>query len=89
MNIIQKVNTRKTTMGHSQADKAHSRERILRKAADAVRDTGLESVSVGKLMRSVYLTHGGFTTTSSLGLPCWRRRWSGPWSKAARRPPPA
>lgn len=47
-------------MGHSQADKARSRERILRKAADAVRDTGLESVSVGKLMRSVDLTHGGF-----------------------------
>ena len=48
------------TMGHSQAEKAHSREKILRKAADAVRDTGLESISVGKLMRSVELTHGGF-----------------------------
>ena len=58
--IIQKVNTRGTTMGHSQADKAQSRERILRRAADAVRDTGLESVSVSKLMRSVDLTHGGF-----------------------------
>jgi len=57
---IHTVNTRETTMGHSQADKAQSRERILRKAADAVRDTGLESVSVGKLMRSVDLTHGGF-----------------------------
>jgi TetR/AcrR family transcriptional regulator, transcriptional repressor for nem operon len=60
MITIQKVNPRETTMGHSQADKAQSRERILRKAADAVRDTGLESVSVGKLMRSVDLTHGGF-----------------------------
>lgn len=59
-NTIQTVNTRGFTMGHSQADKAQSRERILRKAADAVRDTGLESVSVGKLMRSVDLTHGGF-----------------------------
>lgn len=57
---IQLVNTRETTMGHSQADKAQSRERILRKAADTVRDSGLESVSVGKLMRSVDLTHGGF-----------------------------
>jgi TetR/AcrR family transcriptional repressor of nem operon len=47
-------------MGHSQADKAHSRERILRQAADQVRDAGLESISVGKLMRSVDLTHGGF-----------------------------
>jgi TetR/AcrR family transcriptional repressor of nem operon len=58
-NTIQMVNTG-ITMGHSQAEKAQSRERILRKAADAVRDTGLESVSVGKLMRSVDLTHGGF-----------------------------
>lgn len=57
---IQTVATRGTTIGHSQADKARSRERILRKAADAVRDTGLESVSVGRLMRSVDLTHGGF-----------------------------
>ena len=47
-------------MGHSQADKAQSRERILRQAADQVRDAGLESISVGKLMRSVELTHGGF-----------------------------
>ena len=60
MITIQKISTRETTMGHSQADKALSRERILRKAADAVRDTGLESVSVAKLMRSVDLTHGGF-----------------------------
>jgi TetR/AcrR family transcriptional repressor of nem operon len=47
-------------MGHSQADKAQSRERILSEAADQVRDTGLESISVGKLMRSAGLTHGGF-----------------------------
>jgi TetR/AcrR family transcriptional repressor of nem operon len=60
MNIIQMVNTPRAAMGHSQADKVRSRERILRKAADAVRDTGLESVSVGRLMRSVDLTHGGF-----------------------------
>ena len=47
-------------MGHSQAEKAQSRERILREAADQIRDGGLESVSVGKLMKSVNLTHGGF-----------------------------
>lgn len=47
-------------MGHSQTDKAQSRERILAEAAAQVRDAGLESVSVGKLMRSVNLTHGGF-----------------------------
>lgn len=47
-------------MGHSQAEKAQNRERILKKAAEQIRDTGLESVSVGPLMRSVNLTHGGF-----------------------------
>ncbi|MBP0618909.1 TetR/AcrR family transcriptional regulator [Cupriavidus consociatus] len=47
-------------MGHSQADKARSRERILEQAAEQIRDGGLESVSVGKLMRSANLTHGGF-----------------------------
>jgi TetR/AcrR family transcriptional regulator, transcriptional repressor for nem operon len=47
-------------VGHSQAAKAKSRERILAEAADQIRDEGLESVSVGKLMKSVKLTHGGF-----------------------------
>ena len=47
-------------MGHSQAEKAQSKERILSRAADQVRSAGLESISVGKLMRSVDLTHGGF-----------------------------
>ncbi len=47
-------------MGHSQADKASSRERILKEAAAQIREGGLESVSVNKLMRSVNLTHGGF-----------------------------
>ncbi len=47
-------------MGHSQAEKAKSRERILRQAAEQIREAGLESVSVGPLMRSVNLTHGGF-----------------------------
>ena len=47
-------------MGHSQAEKVQSRERILSEAADQVRDAGLESISVGTLMRSVGLTHGGF-----------------------------
>ena len=47
-------------MGHSQAEKARNRERILAEAARQVRDGGLESVAVGKLMQSVGLTHGGF-----------------------------
>lgn len=47
-------------LGYSQASKAHNRERILSQAARQIRQQGLESVSVGKLMKSVNLTHGGF-----------------------------
>jgi TetR/AcrR family transcriptional repressor of nem operon len=57
---VKAIRVREHGMGHSQADKAQSREKILREAADQVRDHGLESISVGKLMRSVQLTHGGF-----------------------------
>lgn len=47
-------------MGHSQADKTRSREKILAQAATQIRESGLESVSIGKLMKSADLTHGGF-----------------------------
>ena len=47
-------------MGHSQVEKAHSREKILAEAARQIREDGLESISVGKLMKRVNLTHGGF-----------------------------
>lgn len=47
-------------MGHSQAEKAQNRERIVAEAARQIRRDGLESVSVGPLMASVGLTHGGF-----------------------------
>ena len=47
-------------MGHSRAEKAQSRERILAAAAVRVREAGLESLSVGEIMKSVNLTHGGF-----------------------------
>jgi len=47
-------------VGHSQAEKAENRERILTEASRRVRRDGLESVSVGALMQSVGLTHGGF-----------------------------
>lgn len=59
---MQNVKTRYEvySMGHSQADKARSRERILSQAAEQIRNGGLESLSVGKLMRSANLTHGGF-----------------------------
>src|SRR6185436_7557460 len=60
MDIIQIVNSGDSSMGHSQAEKARSRERILAEASRQVRRGGLESVSVGALMKSVGLTHGGF-----------------------------
>jgi len=47
-------------MGHSRAQKAENRERILAEAARQVREGGLESVNVARLMQSVGLTHGGF-----------------------------
>ncbi len=47
-------------MGHSQAEKAQSRERILKEAAAQIREAGLESLSLGKLMKKANLTHGGF-----------------------------
>ncbi|MFB9269349.1 TetR/AcrR family transcriptional regulator [Bradyrhizobium erythrophlei] len=47
-------------MGHSQADKARSRKRILNEAATQIRDGGLDGLSIGSLMQRVNLTHGGF-----------------------------
>jgi TetR/AcrR family transcriptional repressor of nem operon len=47
-------------MGHSQADKARSRDRILSQAATQIRDKGLDALSIGSLMQRVNLTHGGF-----------------------------
>jgi TetR/AcrR family transcriptional regulator, transcriptional repressor for nem operon len=47
-------------MGHSQASKVHSRERILRIAARMFRQKGLEGVSIANLMQKAGLTHGGF-----------------------------
>jgi TetR/AcrR family transcriptional repressor of nem operon len=47
-------------VGHSQAEKAQNRERILAEAARQAREAGFESISVGALMKSVGLTHGGF-----------------------------
>jgi len=47
-------------VGHSQAEKAQSRERILAAAAEQIREGGLESLSIGQLMKAADLTHGGF-----------------------------
>ncbi|MDQ8727289.1 TetR/AcrR family transcriptional regulator [Bradyrhizobium sp. LHD-71] len=47
-------------MGHSQADKARSRQRILATASRQIREDGLQSLSIARLMKSANLTHGGF-----------------------------
>jgi len=47
-------------MGHSQAEKAKSRERILDAAAVQIRELGLDGLSIAELMKSAKLTHGGF-----------------------------
>lgn len=47
-------------MGHSQADKAKSRQRILDAAATQLRENGLDGVSIADLMKTAKLTHGGF-----------------------------
>jgi TetR/AcrR family transcriptional repressor of nem operon len=47
-------------VGHSQADKAKSYQRILDAAALQLRELGLAGVSIGELMKSAKLTHGGF-----------------------------
>lgn len=47
-------------MGHSQAEKAQSRERIVAAAARQIRAGGLESVSIAELMKTAKLTHGAF-----------------------------
>lgn len=47
-------------MGHSQAEKAASRERVLRIAARKVRAEGVTRPGVAELMKEAGLTHGGF-----------------------------
>jgi TetR/AcrR family transcriptional repressor of nem operon len=47
-------------VGHSQAEKAQSRERILAAAARQIRESGLDSISIAELMKAAKLTHGGF-----------------------------
>ncbi|MGV9245577.1 TetR/AcrR family transcriptional regulator [Streptomyces sp. NPDC003710] len=47
-------------MGHSQAAKAVSRERVLQVTARRIREEGLTRPGVADLMREAGLTHGGF-----------------------------
>src|SRR5580704_16258233 len=47
-------------MGHSQADKAESHDRIVQVAAARFREAGVDGVGVADLMKDAGLTHGGF-----------------------------
>jgi TetR/AcrR family transcriptional repressor of nem operon len=47
-------------MGHSQADKAESHDRIVRVAAARLRESGIAGIGVADLMKEAGLTHGGF-----------------------------
>ncbi len=47
-------------MGHSQADKLRSHERIVEIAAKRLRERGLEGIGVAELMKEAGLTIGGF-----------------------------
>jgi TetR/AcrR family transcriptional repressor of nem operon len=47
-------------MGHSQADKARTHERIVQIASQRLREAGLEGVGVADLMKDAGLTVGGF-----------------------------
>lgn len=47
-------------MGHSKAEKAESRARILEVASERLRGEGLAGPGVAEMMRAAGLTHGGF-----------------------------
>ncbi len=47
-------------MGHSQEEKAYSREKILSAAAQRIREDGLDGFSIAEVMKDAELTHGGF-----------------------------
>ncbi len=47
-------------MGHTQDEKARTRERILDVASRRFREAGLDGLSIAELMNEAGLTHGGF-----------------------------
>lgn len=47
-------------MGHSQADKDETHQRIVRVAAARFREAGVDGIGVADLMKEAGLTHGGF-----------------------------
>src|SRR5205807_4065170 len=47
-------------MGHSQANKTESHDRIVTVAATRFREAGVDGIGVADLMKDAGLTHGGF-----------------------------
>ena len=47
-------------MGHSQAEKAKTHEKVLKLAAAQIREHGIDALGVAELMKDAGLTHGGF-----------------------------
>jgi TetR/AcrR family transcriptional repressor of nem operon len=47
-------------MGHTQEEKAASRERIVAATARRIREDGLQRPAIAEIMREAGLTHGGF-----------------------------
>jgi TetR/AcrR family transcriptional repressor of nem operon len=47
-------------MGHTQAGKVQTHDRIVRIAARRIREDGLDALSIGDVMKEAGLTHGGF-----------------------------
>lgn len=47
-------------MGHSQANKQQTHERIVQIAAQRFREQGIDGLSIANLMKEAGLTHGGF-----------------------------
>lgn len=58
--MVKLILERTLQMGHSQAQKAENRARILALAAAHIRAHGIESLTVAALMEAAGLTHGGF-----------------------------
>src|SRR5260370_37525445 len=46
-------------MGHSQAEKAKTYEKVLKLAAAQIREHGIDALGVAELMKDAGLTHGG------------------------------
>ncbi|MFD7872884.1 TetR/AcrR family transcriptional regulator [Streptomyces sp. NPDC059766] len=47
-------------MGHSQSEKAASRDRVLRMTGRKIREEGVSRPNIAELMKAAGLTHGGF-----------------------------